>query len=693
MAEGMVKEGWIFTGSGWLEPGTSRAEAKRRAPGDKEYITRVEDLPKLSPWEQTRMLAREVPEPVVPSAIKQPDVESLAEELLSLGRTPDTESRLRELGATEADISEFYATPKLPEAKYQPSPLREVFARVFPAEEDIEVEDIQAWLRLMQTSEQAQDDFLDSMQEIGRTPDTEDLLRGLGATEGQMAELFEPITIRAEGIVVAPEEVAQVEELAGRLGFTPAPPPASPEERERRIRVFRDYRERGGKLSFDQWGLMGMPSDISVKLPSMADRKAVYAEEAANRQSVYRVIGEGILKLPRQIAATILQAFQGQGGASVVDPDWADRFISDANRDLTEFEIEMVDKYGEQLSKSGLPFSVTDLTQLPRNIAYSITSMGAGLATGIPIAFAPVPGARVAAWGVGSAASGAVAYSMTTYQIMQQYLELKNEDQITKTGRGITAEEEEQLKADFEDKAREYGLWEAVPEAISNLAFGKILTTPLTGMVGKNIATRLISKLAALYGEEMLTETITQMGQSAIEVEAGLREKRISWVEAFKEVAPQTFLLTTILGGVGAVSISTVSRIKSSLKREIGETHPLYKDIEPNINEDVFDELAQNEEIDAESLKERVSEIVPPVKPEVPIKPKAVYGEAPTGPYAKLLREVDEILKRTEKVAEKPGVASVRAQAIDKGITAYETKVISRRELEDLLELVDPERF
>jgi hypothetical protein len=92
---------------------------------------------------------------------------------------------------------------------------------------------------------------------------------------------------------------------------------------------------------------------------------------------------------------------------------------------------------------------------------------------------------RVAAWVAGTAASGAAAYNMATYQIMQQYLELMNQEKITRTGQGLTLDEENQLKKDFDGKAREYGLWEAIPEALSNLAFGKILTAPLTKIVGR----------------------------------------------------------------------------------------------------------------------------------------------------------------------------------------------------------------
>jgi hypothetical protein len=74
---------------------------------------------------------------------------------------------------------------------------------------------------------------------------------------------------------------------------------------------------------------------------------------------------------------------------------------------------------------------------------------------------------------------------------------------------------------------------------------------------------------------------------------------------------------------------------------------------------------------------------------------KAAYGEAPTGPYATLLRDVYDILKRTPSPETRlgPGVEVARTEAIDKVITAYESKVITKNELVSLLEEISPERF
>ena len=295
-------------------------------------------------------------------------------------------------------------------------------------------------------------------------------------------------------------------------------------------------------------------------------------------------------------------------GASVVNKDWADELIADANEDQAEFVRKVTTRY----SGTRLPIKLSDIATLPQSMAFSLTSMGAGLGVGLPIALIPepTPASRIAAWILGTAASGAVAFNMSSYQIMQSYLEVKNEEMKAAVGRELTLEEENQLKRDFSSLAIKYGLWEAVPEALSNLAFGKLLTMPLGKMVGRKIASKMLSKVVGIYGEELLAETITEMGQFGVEVEAGLASGKLTWIEAFKRVAPQTFLLTTILGGAGQVSVSAVNRVKKSLKKEIGDTS-IYAAINGNITEDLF------AEVEAEAVEVTPEAIVEPVAPEV----------------------------------------------------------------------------
>ena len=495
--------------------------------------------------------------------------------------------------------------------------------------------------------------FLETVRDIGRTEETEALLTniaertGIANVEGFISDVYEGQPFRGE-LGVSSEAVLQLEPEweSIRTGEV-----ITESEKAKRFPL-------GHEIELDEWRLT--------------------TETAKNYTSVFKVFGESLTLLPKQLGAAVLQAFQGQGGASVVNRDWADQWIEEASTDQAAFASRVAQEYGG----TRLPISLVDLAELPQNMAFSLTSMGAGLAVGVPIALAPVPGARVAAWTAGTLASGAVAYNMSTYQIMQSYLEIKNAEMQAEVGRGLTAEEEKALKKDFSTQAMKYGLWEAVPEALSNLAFAKLLTMPLGKMVGRNIATQILSKITGIYGQEFLTETITQKGQSDIEVESGLREGRISWVEAFKEIAPQTFLLTTILGGLGQVGVSSVNKIKQSLKKEIGE-QPIYDAIKDNITGEVFAEVEAESQQAIEEVKE-----VPPAKPipEAVPTPAEELAEREARPPVDAfeVRLAGEIAKRQREIP--PAVEGVRAGNL-KSISEMDTSPEISRLYPELAEL------
>ena len=111
------------------------------------------------------------------------------------------------------------------------------------------------------------------------------------------------------------------------------------------------------------------------------------------------------------------------------------------------------------------------------------------------------------------------------------------------------------VKSKFDEKAHEYGLWEAIPEAVGSAVGFKILTAPLKSLVGEKLTGNILEKLAtgagrfaATAGEELTTETITQKGQGKIEYDIGLRDKQPTTREAFNEVYGQTVALTGIMG-------------------------------------------------------------------------------------------------------------------------------------------------
>ena len=135
-------------------------------------------------------------------------------------------------------------------------------------------------------AERKQDEFLQSIRDMGRTPETELLL------ETMFSQITPEIMDDIFGVPEAPEYVPmeaaeRTKILQEKLGFTPAPAPKTPEERQQRVDIFRDYRSRGGKLAYNQWELMGMPQDITVQLPPMEQRKAIYEQEVA--EAPYRL--------------------------------------------------------------------------------------------------------------------------------------------------------------------------------------------------------------------------------------------------------------------------------------------------------------------------------------------------------------------------------------------------------------------
>ena len=343
-------------------------------------------------------------------------------------------------------------------------------------------------------------------------------------------------------------------------------------------------------------------------------------QEPTTKQSVWKeapiktiaTFGKGLVGLPKQFASKLLMATQGIEGASVTDKGWGDRYIDLANKDAQKFVEEIGKKYDSSLMQ--------EVAQLPQNLAYSLVSMGTGAAVGIPAGVYATPAVGYIA---GAGASGVAAYRMTTYEIMQEFLELKDSEMIKKRGKGITAKEEFILKENFNKLAKKYGLWEAIPEAVSNLAFAGILFNPLTKIVGTTIAGKIITKVASLYGEELLTETITEMGQKKVRAEAGFPESEdidwtspSDWLESLKSIAPQTFLLTTVMGGAGGAIIKTSQAVKS-LKQEIGEGHPLYKQFQEKL-----EEIKQPEEPVAEI--EPVTTIPAEVKPTPQVKPTGI---------------------------------------------------------------------
>lgn len=248
-------------------------------------------------------------------------------------------------------------------------------------------------------------------------------------------------------------------------------------------------------------------------------------------------IGEGLTMLPGGIVDTVRDTWHG-GDIDVTD--------TEAMREREERARQQA-AYVQKYQGKAFDGVADAMISMP----YSLATMGASLGAGIPATMAAGP---VVGGATGMAASGAVAYRASKQNFMENMLA-----ETTKVlGRTPTQGEWDRVAQEFDSEATQYGLWEAGPEALSNLFMAKLL-----GPLGKRVFSGGIGnaakRVAGLYGEEMATETATQMGQGSIEADLGLRDEAPGVLQALGEVAPATFWQTTLMAG-GKKGLDLLSR-------------------------------------------------------------------------------------------------------------------------------------
>jgi len=299
------------------------------------------------------------------------------------------------------------------------------------------------------------------------------------------------------------------------------------------------------------------PMDWGSRMPGLGQKIEPLVAPKENRikdtvSELGRSIWEGLtVHTPASVAA----AYQGMD----VSDEGISGFLIDRSKALQQQRA--AEPGGDR--PSAIPgIKMQDVRDLGQNLGFSLTAMGAGLAAGIPASVVgslatPAAGA-VAGYGAGMAAAGKVGYNMDVNQVTRQLKDAADEESQRVNGRPQTPEEWQSKLSEMKGEIQKHGLYEAIPEALGSGAGFAILTTAAK-VFGKGVVARFASKLGALYGEEMLTETVTQMGQQNAETRMGLHrgEKERSftspedWLKSAKEVAPQIFLLTTLTAGAG----------------------------------------------------------------------------------------------------------------------------------------------
>jgi hypothetical protein len=277
-------------------------------------------------------------------------------------------------------------------------------------------------------------------------------------------------------------------------------------------------------------------------------------EEATARHQLAKKVGEDVFvatkNTPVQAKAAVATALEGNDPSVISkEKDWKDAVIQEARKAAKE-ESGFEGAQEEYL----LGITREKLRNLPKNLSFSVVSMGAGLAAGIPTALVTTP---LGGYAAGAAASGLAAYRMDTNAFLRDLRDHLDAASEKTTGKPLTDDQFVEIAKNYESLVREHGLWEALPEAAGNVLGAKIgaslFKEAAPGIKG------LLSDLAKVGGQfvnELSTETITQTGQHNVEIDAGMsNQPKRSFTDiddlkkSAQEVLPDVLLLTGVTTG------------------------------------------------------------------------------------------------------------------------------------------------
>lgn len=258
---------------------------------------------------------------------------------------------------------------------------------------------------------------------------------------------------------------------------------------------------------------------------------------------------------PKAFKSAAIQFWESSDPESI---DWKNQTVQEARRRARDnaSDPDLQDEYALGIKRS-------TIRNLPDNLAFSVLSMGAGLVAGSAAFFgtaatvAAAPAAPAAGYAAGAAASGLAAYRMDTNGFLRDIRDSLDEASVKTRGKPMTDSEFVAVAKQYESLVRAHGLWEALPEALGNVigfGAGKVLFKEAApGLKG------IMQKAAAAggtVGGELGTETVTQVGQTNAEVDAGLsNQPKRSFTsvddikQSAKEVLPDVLLLTGVVAG------------------------------------------------------------------------------------------------------------------------------------------------
>lgn len=400
----------------------------------------------------------------------------------------------------------------------------------------------------------------------------------------------------------------------------------------------------GGRETFDEFLARKAQRGITKPGP---DEEAPFLERAG---TMAKAIGKGLYSAAFDVLPKTLAETYRAGDIKLEDENsWISQFIQEQKDDLVRRQLSP-----QEAAQTIFGVSAGTVKAGLENLGYggatALGGMGLGAAAAAPI---PVPGARILGGVLGAGTMGAaVGYRATKDQFVADILErAKRQDPF------LTPEKWNEIREAIEDDAQLYGFWEAAPETVGNMLMAGIIKLPL-GTIFKNIPFikskigNALAKASTALGEELITETKTAVEQSKIEARQGLRDKELTYEEAFKEVAPQTAVTTLATLGLG-------SRIERLGKRPVAPDIPQERVVADDptskprtpVIESIVDGIAAAEEVkQAQSILDLTPEMKVP-RPAPPVELTPEMRVVPQKTEAELLAED---LRRQEKEAESP---------------------------------------
>ena len=303
------------------------------------------------------------------------------------------------------------------------------------------------------------------------------------------------------------------------------------------------------------------PFDMSQEEDNIVDPfDQRYYHEDAGFSGFFEELGDMLGGFPTHVKASVARYMEGLDPEEIYSKqDWKDKAIAEAER-LTQEEMT---KPGQEQPILGF-MKRGHFRETGPSLGFSGTAAGAGLGAGLGgfltgSLASPAVGA-VTGYAAGAGASGHSAYSMSGNEFLRRGVDMAAEAYKEEHGEEMSTDQKLALAHKFVPYAKQYGLWEAIPEAASNVVGFKLLAAPMKSIFGEGTLRRFLGKAGALYGEELLTEVITQIGQHNVEIEAGMSDEQRrefddlrDWQASAGEVLAPTLIQTTLMAGtVGA---------------------------------------------------------------------------------------------------------------------------------------------